>query len=175
MIRIKKLKKNPGIFVKDNSVFEFDKYKEFIEEVLLKQLLTLSNIPTSLLIKLVDNLSNTNILIEKEKTKPERFGVFLNLSFFDDTYGRNRNFTYSLLIFESISLFEKTYVYVPLTNNEYYDSIMREKNIHLIIKEIYPLFIENFVKLCKNRLKLTSQEITELKEILKEKFKKVIR
>lgn len=99
----------------------------------------------------------------------------MNLSFFDDTYGKNRNFTYSLLIFESISLFEKTYVYVPLINNEYYDSVMKEINIHLIIKEIYSLFIENFVKLCKNRLKLTSQEVIEIKEILKEKFKKVIR
>lgn len=173
MIRIKKL--NPGIFVKDNSVFEFDKYKEFVEEVLLKQLLTLSNVPTSLLIKLIDNLSNTNILIEKEKTKPSRFGVFLNLNFSDDSYGRNRNFTYSLLIFESISLFEKTYVYVPLIEHEYYDSIMKETNIHSIIKEIYPLFIENFVKLSKNKLKLTSQEVVEIKEILKEKFKKVIR
>ena len=173
MIRIKKL--NPGIFVKDNSVFEFDKYKEFVEEVLLKQLLTLSNIPTSLLIKLIDNLSNTNILIEKEKTKPSRFGVFLNLNFSDDSYGRNRNFTYSLLIFESISLFEKTYIYVPLIEHEYYDFVMKETNIDSIIKEIYPLFIENFVKLSKNKLKLTSQEVIEIKEILKEKFKKVIR
>jgi hypothetical protein len=141
----------------------------------LKQLLTLSNIPTSLLIKLIDNLSNTNILIEKEKTKPSRFGVFLNLNFSDDSYGRNRNFTYSLLIFESISLFEKTYIYVPLIENEHYDSVIRETNIHSIIKEIYPLFIENFVKLSKTKLKLTSQEVIEIKEILKEKFKKVIR
>jgi len=172
MIRIKR---NPGIFVKDNSIFEFDKYKEFIEEVLLKQLLTLSNIPTSLLIKLIDNLSNTNILIEKEKTKPNRFGVFLNLNFFDESYGRNKNFTYSLLIFESISLFDKTYVYVPLIEHEYYDFITKETNIHLIIKKIYPLFIENFVKLSKNKLKLSLQEVSETKETLKEKFKKVIR
>lgn len=172
MIRIKR---NPGIFVKDNSVFEFDKYKEFIEEVLLKQLLTLSNIPTSLLIKLIDNLSNTNILIEKEKTKPNKFGVFLNLSFFDESYGRNKNFTYSLLIFESISLFDKTYVYVPLIEHDYYDFTTKETNIYLIIKKTYPLFIENLVKLSKNKLKLSSQEISEIKEILKNKFKKVIR
>ena len=33
MIRIKKLKKNPGIFVKDNSVFEFDKYRIGVEDI----------------------------------------------------------------------------------------------------------------------------------------------
>jgi hypothetical protein len=177
MIKILR-KKNPGIFTKDNSNFEFQKYKEYIEDVLLKKSITVQNIPTELLVKLVNNLDLTKIIIEKHKSLSEysnSYGIYLKLDFSDDSYGRYKNFTYSILIFESLTLFNKTYIYVPIVDNDFYDSISKETNIYKIIKEIYPLFITNFIKLCKQKLSLSSREVLFIEEELNNKFKVVLR
>ncbi len=174
MIRIKR---NPGIFTIDNSTFEFEKYKEYIEEVLLQNSITISNIPYNLLIQLVNNLDLTKVVIEKHKSLSkytESFGIYLKLDFSDETYGKRKNFTYSILIFEAIMMFSKTYVYVPLVK-DYYDSILNETNIYKVIRQIYPLFIENFVKLCKREISISPSEIKEIKEQLENKFKAILR
>lgn len=178
MIRIHNIRKNPGIFTKDNSIFEFEKYKEYIEDVLLKKAITLSNIPTELLLKLINNLELAKIVIEKHKSLSDystSYGIYLKLDFSDDSYGRYRNFTYSLLTFESLTLFEKTYIYVPLANNEYYDSIEKETNIYKVTKNVYPLFIKSFVKLSKQKISLSPSEILFIEEELNNKFKVILR
>lgn len=178
MIRIKKLKRNPGIFVKDNSDFEFQKYKEFIEESLLKHSITVQNITYDLLIRLINYLDLSKVVIEKHKPisrYTNTYGIYLKLDFSDESYGKRKNFTYSLLIFEAITLFEKTYVYIPLVNNDYYDSVIKETNIYKVIRQIYPLFIESFMKLCKQKVSMTFGETKELKEQLENKFKVVLR
>lgn len=173
MIRISR--KNPGIFVKDNSSFEFDKYRDFIEEFLLKELITVQNISYKYLIKLIDNLDLSKIVIERFKpNKPEKFAVFLKLDFPDERFGRFKNFTFSLLILESIVLFDKMYVYVPLFPKNKYDFVTKNTNIYSVIRTISDIFIETFVVMCKS-WNISEKEIKEIKELLKDKFKRVLK
>lgn len=171
MIRIRK---NPGIFIKDNSKFEFEKFKEYVEEVLLKEVITVQNIPYATLNKLITYLDDSQIIIEKSKINTNT--VYLILNYVNESYGKFKTFTLSMLIFDSITLFDKTYVYLPLfPKKSFEDFVIEETNIYKVIKKIYPLFINTFAELCKQKNLVSSSDLVEVKAILKNKFEKILR